>query len=227
MDLEGDALMPDRAKDRRAHRSHSNTTHRTMTSLSSANLPHLTAVCLLQAYADVHKKGNADLKCAIWSLNKARRQRGNGQSISGLDVREELRARAVLRESTPGLAVEGAKDTRDGEEGDHFELVDAVEEVAAIRKENMSSSKTNADGGGLRNRNKADVNDEKKTWTEEQSPDEEDLLRSANPVDLFGAFPPRDLIAAQKNAKKALAAYIEAANLTVAILEATRSNQKK
>ena len=32
----------------------------------------------------------------------------------------------------------------------------------------------------------------------------------------FGAFPPRDLIAAQKNAKKALAAYIEAANLTVA-----------
>jgi hypothetical protein len=42
---------------------------------------------------------------------------------------------------------------------------------------------------------------------------------------LFGAFPPRDLIASQKDAKKALAEYVEAANLARAILQVT--NQKK
>ena len=109
MDLEGDVLMPDRAKDRRAHRSHSNTTHRTMTSLSSANLPRLDAVCPLQAYDNFIKRGNADLKCAIWSLNKARRQRGNGQSISGLDVREELRAESSFARIYSGLGCRGSQ----------------------------------------------------------------------------------------------------------------------
>ena len=56
-----------------------------------------------------------------------------------------------MRESTPGLAVEGAKDTRDGEEGDHFELVDAVEEVAAIRKESVQLQNQCAWWAGLRN----------------------------------------------------------------------------
>lgn len=199
---------------------------------SNTGLPHVTAVCLLQAYADVHDQGNADLKSAMWNLNKARRQRGNGNTISALDVREELRARAVLREATPDLAVEGAS-AETSENQDYFELVDAVEEVAEIRgqaKENMPSKKSNAEGGeGLRRRNtnkKEAEQDTKTEWTQEQNPDEDDRLRNADPVDLFGAFPPRDLMTAQKNAKKALAVYIEAANLARAILETTNSQKK-
>jgi len=200
-----------------------------MTSSTSAALPHVTAVCLLQAYADAHEKGNADLKSAMWSLNKARRQRGNGARISAWDVREELRARVVLRESTPDLAVEGVSVTTNSEEEDYFTLVDAVEEVAEMRGEKENVCKTNAaaadDGGGLRRRKTGQ--DIKKEWTEEQSPDEDDRLRSADPVDLFGAFPPRDLIVSQKSAKKALAGYIEAANLARAILEATNTGSQK
>lgn len=190
-------------------------------------LPHVTALCLLEAYNNAHQKGNVDLKSSMWKLNKARRQRGNGASISAIDVREDLRARAVLRESTPSLTVEGETNEALDEE-DYFELVDAVEEIAEIRGQKENNAPTTNAGteqAGLRRRNKAGEED-KKEWTQENNPDEDDRLRNANPVDLFGAFPPRDLIAAQKEAKKSLAAYIEAANLAKAILQITNIKQK-
>lgn len=178
-----------------------------------------------------HNEGNSSLKSSMWKLSKARRQRGNGTTISALDVREELHARAVLRESTPELVdVEGSTTAKSNkEEEDYFVLVDAVEEEMAekrAQKENDVPTKTNADG--LRRRNKASEDTKTTTeWTQEDIPDEDDRLKSADPVDLFGAFPPRDLIASQKDAKKALAEYIEAANLARAILEVINANEKK
>jgi hypothetical protein len=48
--------------------------------------------------------------------------------------------------------------------------------------------------------------------------DELMLLRKANPIELFGALPSRDLRQAQINAQDALQAYIDAANFAVTIL---------
>lgn len=187
---------------------------------SSDDTPHLTAVFLLQAYANVHDKGNADFKSALWNLNKARRHMGQGSTLSAMDVREELRARAVLRESTPNLAVEGSKPSEQRDE-DRFELIDANKELAVIRQKADTSSKSEE---GLRNRKASEG--EKTEWTEETSPDEDDRLRSADPIELFGALTPRDLKGAQQDAERALAAYIEAANLAVAILSVTETNTK-
>jgi hypothetical protein len=192
---------------------------------NAADLPHLAAVCLLDAYSSAHGDGNSSLKSSMWKLSKARRQRGNGTRISALDVREELRARAILKESTPGLVdAEGTTSINNEQEEDYFVLVDAVEELAEKRaqKENDVPTKSNA---GLRHRNNKQDSKSTAEWTEEQPLNEDDLLKIADPVDLFGAFPPRDLIASQKDAKKALAEYVEAANLARAILQVT--NQKK
>ena len=182
---------------------------------TSDDIPHLTAVFLLQEYANVHDKGNADFKSALWNLNKARRHMGQGSTLSALDVREELRARAVLREFIPELAVENSKPCDESDE-DRFELIDANKELAAIRQNEITSSKSTE---GLRNRKASEG--EKTEWIEETSPDEENRLRSADPIELFGALTPRDLKGAQQDAKRALAAYVEAANLAVAILNVT------
>jgi hypothetical protein len=180
----------------------------------------LTAVFLLQAYANVHDKGNADFKSALWNLNKARQKMGRGSTLSAMDVREELRAQAVLRESTPDLAVEGSKASEESDE-DRFQLIDANKELAVIRQKEDTASKVKE---GLRNRKASEG--EKTEWMEETSPDEEDRLRSADPIELFGALTPRDLKGAQQDAKSALAAYVEAANLAVAILRVTETNTK-
>jgi len=49
-----------------------------------------------------------------------------------------------------------------------------------------------------------------------QSP--EKRLQAADPLDLFGAFPPRELKAAQQEAKRALESYVRAANLRRVLL---------
>ena len=115
----------------------------------AADLPHVTAVCLLDAYSSAHGDGNSSLKSSMWKLSKARRQRGNGARISALDVREELQARAVLRESTPELVEsEGTTSSNNEQEEDRFVLVDAVEELAEKRaqKENDVPTKKQCAG---------------------------------------------------------------------------------
>jgi hypothetical protein len=189
---------------------------------SSDDLPHLTAVCLLQAYAEILDEGNDCFKKSLWNLNKARRQMGRGTTLSAMDLREELRAQTVLRESTPDLAVEGSKTPNEESDEDCFQLVDAKEELAAIRQKVDSTNKSKE---GLRNR-KASEGEKTEEWTEETSPDEEDRLRSVDPIELFGALTPRDLKGAQQDAKKALEAYVQAANLAVAILRLTDSKKK-
>ena len=78
-----------------------------------------------------------------------------------------------------------------------------------------SISSNNADGGG---------STFEEAWTIVQEvdlleDDEETLLLKKDPVELLGGwFPPRDLKAAQQNAKQALEGYIQAANEAAAIL---------
>jgi hypothetical protein len=120
-----------------------------------------------------------------------------------------------------------------------FVLVDAVEQKREAEKENASTATTpsdtstandNAAAAGMRNRKKAssqqqaaDDSDAKTKWTVEDQEtdevlDEEARLTAADPLLLFGGgLPPRDLLVAQKEAKEALAKYVEAANLIAAI----------
>lgn len=63
--------------------------------------------------------------------------------------------------------------------------------------------------------------DEKK---EEMS--EEERLRQADPLDFFGAMPPQELRKAQAEAQKALALYVEAANMVAAIQKCMKETKR-
>lgn len=71
-----------------------------------------------------------------------------------------------------------------------------------------------------------DDNDDGNTHTTTELQDELTLLRKANPIELFGALPPRDLRQAQSNANDALQAYIDAANFAVSILTLTQKTRE-
>jgi len=201
---------------------------------------NIQALLLLNAYDKKQTDGRTHQKQVTWDLSKARREKNRGSigvshAISALDVREELRARSVLREATtpsPPLTDEDSKSNTPSaiRRGDTWTLVDAVED-----KDSSSDEKpppTTSPGVGLRNRKQGgtDSKEEQNQWKEEKVPDEDDRLRNANPIDLFGAFPPRDLRSAQKNAKKALQAYVDAANAAaslLALLNETKKEQKR
>jgi hypothetical protein len=136
------------------------------------------------------------------------------------------------------------KNSRLTEAPKRFVLVDAVEQKREAEKENAATATTpsetsttndNAAAAGLRNRKKAssqqtpvvgqaaDESDANTKWTVEEQEadevlDEEARLTAADPLLLFGGgLPPRELLVAQKEAKEALAKYVEAANLIAAI----------
>ena len=68
--------------------------------------------------------------------------------------------------------------------------------------------------------------EEESKWSVETHGDEaEERLCQANPIDLFGAFPPADLKVAQKNARYSIASYIKAANIAAKILHITSLSQ--
>jgi hypothetical protein len=71
-----------------------------------------------------------------------------------------------------------------------------------------------------------DDNDDGNPHTTTELQDELTLLRKANPIELFGALPSRDLRQAQSNANDALQAYIDAANFAVSILTLTQKNRE-
>lgn len=55
---------------------------------------------------------------------------------------------------------------------------------------------------------------------------EEERLRQADPLDFFGAMPPQELRKAQAEAQKALALYVEAANMLAAIQKCMQDNKR-
>jgi hypothetical protein len=200
-----------------------------------ANSPpsRLQALLLLDGYSRCQQGAQTHYKSTLWNLNKARRQKSRESLASGTisaeDVREELRARAVLLEKIPDLAEEDSGERVSGiDTCDQWTLVDVVEEMSTV-KENAPYASKSASAEGLRNRKKinniTEVDKKGMGVQEESIPGEDDRLRNADPVTFFGAFPPKDLKEAQKEAKAMLEAYIQAANLATAIISLTKENK--
>jgi hypothetical protein len=133
-------------------------------------------------------------------------------------------------EKTPDLAEEDGVERSSGiDTSDQWTLVDAVEEMASLKGNASSASKSASVAEGLRNRRKINyINEVDKKGMgvqEEYIPDEDDRLRNADPATFFGAFPPKDLKEAQKEAKAMLEAYIQAANLAAVIISRIKENK--
>mmetsp|Transcript_1208 Transcript_1208/g.1547 ORF Transcript_1208/g.1547 Transcript_1208/m.1547 type:complete len:194 (-) Transcript_1208:4-585(-) len=177
----------------------------------------LESILLLDAYHQHQTAGSSKLRSCFLNLSKARRQKMN-QSLSATGA--ELTASNVRDELCSRKALEDDKE----EERRFWKLVDPVEEAEKkmydnIDREVILENKENQDG--LRQRKKK-TEMSKDNWTTEllSDNDEDELLRKANPIDLFGAFPSKDLRNAQEDAGNALQYYIDAANLAVSILKA-------
>lgn len=199
--------------------------------------PRLKALLLLDGYSRCQQGAQIHYKSALWNLNKARRQKARESlaagSITAEDIREELRARAVLLEKTPSLLEDDTKSDNTILDGnDQWTLVDAVKEMSAMKANlhaPIAERAPSEAAQGLRNRKKANIADDQKSFglKEEIQPEEDDRLRTADPISFFGAFPARDLKEAQQESKAMLEAYIHAANLAAAIIDLTNQLEKK
>jgi hypothetical protein len=217
----------------------SNTTTTTTTKTTRPSL--VTVLSLLDDYATHQEKGNAALKQSLWNLYKARHFKSGqigvlaSDGFQASDVREELRARVVLRDSLPDLVDERTDKSTIDKEMPRFVLVDTVLERQSKKGNTAATQDSSAQlaaAFGLRNRKATDQNKNNKTdstkqkeWSVEMEAtplSEEDRLLAANPLELFGAMPPRELYKAQEQAKQALQAYVAAANLIVAIQQELR-----
>jgi hypothetical protein len=112
-------------------------------------------------------------------------------------------------------------------------------ELVTVQAGKQQGAKTVSSGGssdgkatGLRrrkgNNDNLDSEENDNAWTVENTAgdlDDEERLRRADPLTLFGAMPPKELRQAQKEAQKALAAYVAAANLLVAIQQSLPSGK--
>ena len=164
--------------------------------------------------------------------------------LLGGDVREDLYARKMLKESeedeaTPTLcdenndrptttktkkklSLEEQLTTKVGQ----FQLVDTWEEYHT-KKQALNASKDKIDKkeeSGLRHRKQGAAAKEEtphsavSQWTTvDEGEGEEARLRSADPLDLFGGLPPKELRKAKEEAEKMLASYVQAANILVAL----------
>jgi len=198
----------------------------------NTNTPRLDALCLLDSYVSSHRIASANMKAALWDLSRARRSSGGfhlggggSAGLSALDVREELRARAVLKCRT----VRGGDDDPVEESNDGSDtLFEFFPDGISFKNVDEASGSPRAVSGlanstGLRQRKNAPKEaerEEKSLWTEDppELDEEEERLRKTDPIDLFGGLPPPALRKAQAEARKALEAYVEAANCAAVIL---------
>lgn len=183
--------------------------------------PNLDVLTLLDEYISAHEDASSNLKSTFWNISKARRQKGGlgvGFSYSALDVREELKADAKLqcREVLePELVDESNPDKKTFVL--HFGgVVGMNKDEGLVESQNKEVSDT-----GLRRRKGKDPEKNKyKKWsTDILNEDEQKKSLMIDPIELFGAFPPKELKLAQKNAKDSLKSYIEAANAARTILK--------
>jgi hypothetical protein len=176
----------------------------------------LTALRALEDYSRTHEEGNTLLRKSVWNITKARQSKNGLTSLTSNclkadDVREDLIARFVVNED--------------------FWLVDVIE----VGKENASAPPAlvaeadtglrqrkakNATTGGVAG---AAKESEWKVETHNQEPKQ--LI--ADPIDLFGGLPPRQLKEAQQQAKEALAKYVLAAKELATILECMKEKKNE
>ena len=205
--------------------------------MSSTALDILT---LLDAYSQIHEVANQNQKNCTWQITKARQNKGRrGALVAGVltaeGVREELRASAVLKDANssdvtlePASLVEEEASTSKEKKANknntpltrQFALTD-MRSGSSQKDPDDPGKKTGEEGLRRRKGDKEELgNTNNNEWTvvDPEKEDEERLL-SADPLDLFGALPPQELRKAQEEARKALAGYVEAANLIAAIQE--------
>mmetsp|Transcript_14152 Transcript_14152/g.29107 ORF Transcript_14152/g.29107 Transcript_14152/m.29107 type:complete len:237 (-) Transcript_14152:107-817(-) len=219
-----------------------------------ASTPRLDSISLLGAYASRHEAASSELRGFLFELSRARRSTGGFHlgsgggtgGISALDVREELRAKAVLETNLVGdiftLFPDGrpVKNEAGGDrEGGETEVGKPTDSNAVESEKNKRDSAVVASVGLRRRRNAGGGGTDeaaappKSSWTEEApilSPTEDDdeeeeekRLRRADPIDLFGGLPPPALRSAQRKARKALMLYVEAACLAAEIMKLTQA----
>ncbi|KAI2498207.1 hypothetical protein MHU86_16289 [Fragilaria crotonensis] len=216
--------------------------------------PQLEALLLLGAYNTRQSVAQSEQKDCLWNLQKARRQAMRGSVVnanvySAATVREDVYPRAMVVSSlnyaetddAPELVTDNVhvakKQTQTEDVALLWTLVDPValeKETTKKADEEALSNKENNGKEGLRQR-KGKQNPEARAtaaseskWTTgvDEFVDEDAMLRVANPIELFGALPPRDLREAQVNANAALQAYIDAANFAAAILKLVGNDKK-
>ena len=233
--------------------------------------PTLDLLCLLDSYDAAHGSGRTSQRTGLWKIGTARREKGgfhlggSSTSINALNVREELRARAVVEVAAasagePPLVDEESSDSKStGKQSketndslfvlhlDGLPETDPRSDASDKHTDNenddatlstaISADATSSTGLRQRKKNVQTGTGQTKTeeeqsskWTEEVpshnvklTPEqlEEEKLRTANPLDLFGGLPPPSLRAAQIEAREALAKYVEAANYAAEIIRLT------
>lgn len=244
------------------------------TTAAAAATPTLDLLCLLDSYDVAHGSGRTSQRAGLWKIGTARREKGgfhlggSSTSINALNVREELRARAVVEvaaASEPPLVDEESSSSKStGKQSKETDLLFALHLDGMPKTDSKSdtpdkdnendddatlSTAISADADatsstGLRQRKKtaqtATGRNKKEEgtgkWTEEVPPQnvkltpeqlEEEKLRTANPLDLFGGLPPPSLRAAQIEAREALAKYVEAANYAAEIIRLTNGAEER
>ncbi|KAL9186734.1 hypothetical protein ACHAXT_005972 [Thalassiosira profunda] len=217
----------------------------------STSAPTADLLALLDRYAALRSPADSALKASAWNLTKARRGRsyqGGGETFASDDVREELRAQALLEWKVggdgeePSLVEEAssADEVAKGEDNSpggsafvlHLDGMRAALQRAETPNDTPATESTSNENEGLRRRRgnpkSADKADGTSKWTSETPvsdiEDEEEKLRNADPLSLFGVPPPA-LRAAQADARRALAYYVEAANLAREVVVRTAKEE--
>lgn len=193
-----------------------------MTSSEIASTDGLVEVLsLLDSYQSEHEEATSLLKKAVWNLTKARHSKKSFMSVDSLlvadDVREEVRPRVVLIDTSEEPAVKGS--AGDNTMTRPFTTADPIHLIESM-KENQSTQSRNVVDAGLRQRKNNETKSLSTSWTVEQHEfyDEEARLSRIDPLDLFGGgLNPRELKIAQENARKSLESFVKVANLKIAI----------
>mmetsp|Transcript_41633 Transcript_41633/g.47309 ORF Transcript_41633/g.47309 Transcript_41633/m.47309 type:complete len:199 (-) Transcript_41633:104-700(-) len=196
----------------------------------SSNLPpKLKLLLLLDAYEKHQILASMKLRKCFLQLSKARRSKmSQSLGLASDNESSELSASRVREELLYPRATIVVNNGCDNEKlSRYWRLIDPIDEGGGNEKVKKMEGNTNH--GGLRQRQGIELegeNTENNNNCEcgEKLSDDDEVLRKANPIDLFGAFPPRDLRKAQKEAQNALEYYINTANLATAILKVMNNN---
>ena len=208
--------------------------------MATSDAPTTELLCLLHQYEALRSEADDNLKSTIWNITKARRGRGFQCSAVGRnveytpeDVREEIRAQALLECGTNGNEPELFDEDDPGASGADVGFVlhfDGMKGALLRQQQQLDSgdrSKDDAHVGLRRRKGKGEAceadgkcidGDDKERITEKILEEEEERLRNSDPLSLFGVPPPA-LRAAQAKSRAAVAYYVEVANLSRRMIE--------